>query len=61
MAIKIQIKCYSTAKGPNNLTNAVWIMNSDVQIFQIYGHTTRFPDFRVIGTYEIQLESDMAD
>ena len=27
----------------------IWIINSDVQIFQIYGHTTRFPDFRFIG------------
>ena len=30
-------------------------------MFQIYGHTTRFPDFRVIGPSEIRLESDMAD
>ena len=36
-------------------------MNSDIKIFQIYGHTTRFPDFRVIGPSEIRLESDMAD
>ena len=32
-----------------------------VQIFQIYGHTTRFSDFRVIGPSEIRLESDMSD
>ena len=31
----------------------IWIINSDVQIFQIYGHTTRTPDFR--------LKSDMSD
>ena len=36
-------------------------MNSDVQIFQIYGHTTRFADFRVIGPSKIRLESDMSD
>ena len=36
-------------------------MNSDVQIFQIYGHTTGLPDFRVIGPSEIRLESDMSD
>ena len=35
--------------------------NSDVQIFQIYGHTTRLPDFRLIRTSENRLESDMAD
>ena len=28
---------------------------------QIYGHTTRLADFRVIGPSENQLESDMAD
>ena len=39
----------------------IYIVNSDVQIFQIYGHTTRFPDFRVIGPSEIWLESDMSD
>ena len=39
----------------------IWIINSDVQIFQIYGHTTRFPDFRFIGPSEIRLESDMSD
>ena len=39
----------------------IWIINSDVQIFQIYGHTTRIPDFRVIGPSENRLESDMAD
>ena len=33
----------------------------DIQIFQIYGHTTRIPDFRVIGPSKIRLESDMAD
>ena len=37
------------------------IINSDAQIFLIYGHTARFPDFRVIGPSEIRLESDMAD
>ena len=26
-----------------------------------YGHTTRLPDFRVIGPSEIRLESDMSD
>ena len=36
-------------------------MNSDVQIFQIYGHTTRIPDFRVIGPSENRLKSDMSD
>ena len=30
-------------------------------MFQIYGHTTRLPDFRVIGPSEIRLESDMSD
>ena len=30
-------------------------------IFQIYGHTTRLPDFRVIGPSEIRLKSDLAD
>ena len=30
-------------------------------MFQIYGHTTRLPDFRVIGSSEIWLESDMSD
>ena len=39
----------------------IWIINSDVQIFQIYGHTTRIPDFRVIGPSEIRLKSDMSD
>ena len=39
----------------------IQIINSDIQIFQIYGHTTRFPDFQVIGTSEIRLESDMSD
>ena len=41
----------------------IQIINSDVQIFQIYGYTctTRIPDFRVIGPSEIRLESDMAD
>ena len=39
----------------------ILIINSDVQIFQIYSHTTRFADFRVIGPSEIRLESDMAD
>ena len=39
----------------------IWIINSDVQIFQIYGHTTRIPDFRVIGPSENRLESDMSD
>ena len=39
----------------------IYIINSDVQIFQIYGHTTRFSDFRVIGSSEIRLESDMSD
>ena len=39
----------------------IWIINSDVQIFQIYGHTTRIPDFRVIGPSENRLKSDMSD
>ena len=39
----------------------IWIINSDVQIFQIYGHTTRIPDFRVIGPSENWLKSDMSD
>ena len=39
----------------------IWIINSDVQIFQTYGHTTRIPDFRVIGPSEIRLKSDMSD
>ena len=39
----------------------IWIINTDVQIFQIYGHTTRFPDFRVIGPSENRLKSDMSD
>ena len=39
----------------------IWIKNSDVQIFQIYGHTTRIPDFRVIGPSENRLKSDMSD
>ena len=39
----------------------IYIINSDEQIFQIYGHTTRLPDFRVIGPSENRLESDMAD
>ena len=30
-------------------------------MFQIYGHTTRLPEFRVIGPSEIRLESDMSD
>ena len=34
------------------------IINSDVQIFQIYGHTTRIPDFRLIGPSENWLKSD---
>ena len=37
------------------------IINSDVQIFQIYGHTTGLSDFRVIGPSENRLESDIAD
>ena len=37
------------------------LKNSDAQIFQVYGHTTRFSDFRVIGPSEIRLESDIAD
>ena len=37
------------------------IINSDVQIFQIYSHTTRIPDFRVIGPSENRLESDMSE
>ena len=39
----------------------IWIKNSDVQIFQIYGHTTRIPDFRVNGPSENRLKSDMSD
>ena len=39
----------------------IWIINSDVQIFQIYGHTTRIPDFRVIRPSENRLKSDMSD
>ena len=39
----------------------IWIINSDVQIFQVYGHTTRIPDFRVIGPSENRLKSDMSD
>ena len=30
-------------------------------MFQIYGHTTRFADFRVIGPSEIRLDSDITD
>ena len=36
-------------------------MNSNVRIFQIYGHTTRLSEFRVIGPSDNRLESDMAD
>ena len=39
----------------------IWIINSDVQIFQIYGHTTRIHDFRIIGPSENRLKSDMSD
>ena len=39
----------------------IWIKNSDVQIFQIYGHTTQIPDFRVNGPSENRLKSDMSD
>ena len=39
----------------------IWIINSDVQIFQIYDHTTRIPDFRVIGPSKNRLKSDMSD
>ena len=39
----------------------IQIINSDVQIFQIYGHTNRLPDFRVVGLSENRLESDMSD
>ena len=39
----------------------IWIINSDVQIFQIYTHTTRIPDFQVIGPSENRLKSDMSD
>ena len=39
----------------------IWIINSDVQIFQIYGHTTRIPDVRVIGPSKNRLKSDMSD
>ena len=35
----------------------IWIINSDVQILQIYG----IPDFRDIGPSENRLKSDMSD
>ena len=39
----------------------IWIINTDVQIFQIYGHTTQISDFRVIRPSENRLKSDMSD
>ena len=37
------------------------IKKSDVQIFRIYGHTTRLSEIRLIGPSENRLESDMSD
>ena len=37
------------------------INKSDVQIFRIYGHTTRLSEIRLIGTSENRLESDSPD